>query len=128
MRDGFDEAAPADAAKALHLQLGAASPLWLVFAGAAGVGMAYWWMSRWAQPVNLEAWFGATLDPASGPAPAPTEAAVAEIAKPPEPPVAKPPVVEPPAFVEVAPLIPLAADAKKAAVPAKPKAPPAPHA
>jgi translation initiation factor IF-2 len=33
--------------KAFSLPVGAASPLWLAFAGAAGVGVAYWWMTRW---------------------------------------------------------------------------------
>ncbi|MDQ0462563.1 putative flap endonuclease-1-like 5' DNA nuclease [Caulobacter ginsengisoli] len=44
-----------DAAKALRLPLGAASPLWFAFAGAAAVGAAYWWSTRWMRPVNIEA-------------------------------------------------------------------------
>ncbi|WP_421932213.1 hypothetical protein [Phenylobacterium sp.] len=40
---------------ALHVPIGAASPLWFMFAGAASAGVAYWWMTRWMRPVNLEA-------------------------------------------------------------------------
>jgi hypothetical protein len=35
--------------------LGAASPLWLAFVGAAGAGICYWWMTRWMRPTNIEA-------------------------------------------------------------------------
>jgi len=38
--------------------IGAASPLWGYFGTAAMGGLAYWWMTRWMQPVNLEALFG----------------------------------------------------------------------
>jgi predicted flap endonuclease-1-like 5' DNA nuclease len=39
-----------------HLAIGAASPLWLMFGGAAYAGAAYWWWaSRWRDAVNLEA-------------------------------------------------------------------------
>lgn len=44
-----------DPRTALHVPIGAASPLWLLFAGAATSGMAYWWMTRWALRTNLEA-------------------------------------------------------------------------
>lgn len=37
----------------------AISPLWGLFAGAAVSGAAWWWMTRWARPANLEAAFGA---------------------------------------------------------------------
>jgi len=40
---------------ALRVPVGAASPLWFMFAGAATAGMAYWWMTRWTRPQNLEA-------------------------------------------------------------------------
>ena len=38
-----------------HYLLGAASPLWAYFATAAAGGVAFWWMTRWTRPVNLEA-------------------------------------------------------------------------
>jgi hypothetical protein len=43
------------------LFIGAASPLWGYFGAAAAGGMAYWWMTRLAQPVKLEALFDRTL-------------------------------------------------------------------
>ncbi len=57
-----------DANKAISLSLGMASPLWLAFAGAAGAGSAFWWMSRWTRPDNLEALLEL---PATPPAPVP---------------------------------------------------------
>lgn len=42
-----------------QLLMGAASPLWSYFAAAAAGGVAYWWMTQWARPVNLEAMLGA---------------------------------------------------------------------
>lgn len=45
--------------------IGVASPLWLMFAGAAMSGAAWWWMTRWARPANLEALFGAALPKAA---------------------------------------------------------------
>ena len=41
------------------LMMGAASPLWSYFAAAAASGVAYWWMTRWSRPANLEAFFAA---------------------------------------------------------------------
>src|SRR5579872_6291763 len=41
--------------KVLSAPIGLASPLWLAFAGAASAGVAYWWLTRWMRPVNLEA-------------------------------------------------------------------------
>jgi hypothetical protein len=49
---------PDRARRAWRLPVGAASPLWLVYAGAASAGIAYWWMTRWASPSNLEAFLG----------------------------------------------------------------------
>jgi hypothetical protein len=43
----------------VRVPIGAASPLWGLFAGAAVTGAAWWWMTRWARPANLEALFGA---------------------------------------------------------------------
>jgi outer membrane biosynthesis protein TonB len=45
----------ADTQKAFNLPIGAASPLWLMFAGAASAGVAYWWLNRWRTATNLEA-------------------------------------------------------------------------
>lgn len=41
--------------KAMLFPVGAASPLWLMFAGAATAGMAFWWATRWRTATNLEA-------------------------------------------------------------------------
>jgi len=43
----------------IRAPIGAMSPLWGLFAGAAVSGAAWWWMTRWARPANLEALFGA---------------------------------------------------------------------
>jgi hypothetical protein len=43
----------------LRVPVGLSSPLWGLFAGAAMSGAAWWWMTRWARPENLEAMFGA---------------------------------------------------------------------
>ncbi|MGH6972358.1 MAG: hypothetical protein ACREEQ_12185, partial [Caulobacteraceae bacterium] len=54
-----DEGAVSDRMQqALRAPLGAASPLWAVFGAAAGVGVAYWWLTRWARPLNIEALAG----------------------------------------------------------------------
>jgi hypothetical protein len=50
-----------DAQKAMSLPVGAASPLWLMFAGAASAGVAYWWLSRWRNATHLEAVLAPTL-------------------------------------------------------------------
>ena len=50
---------------AFRLPMGATSPLWAVFGAAAGVGLAYWWMTSWSRLVNVEALAGfATKAPA----------------------------------------------------------------
>jgi len=91
--------------------VGVASPLWGYFAGAAAGGVAFWWMTRWTQPQNLEALFArrfAGLSPELAPAPADgadpqavtePEAAVAMMAL--EPVIAAVEAVEEP-FVELA--------------------------
>ena len=43
------------ARKAVAMPIGLASPLWLAFGAAASAGVAWWLMTRWAQPSNLEA-------------------------------------------------------------------------
>ncbi|HLZ76753.1 hypothetical protein [Phenylobacterium sp.] len=62
------ESAPESAPKAealadpkalLRVPVGLASPLWPLFTGVAVSGAAWWWMTRWTQPANLEAMFGA---------------------------------------------------------------------
>ena len=55
LEDG--KAALMKAGKALYVPVGLASatPLWLMFTGAASAGVAYWWMSRLFKPTNLEA-------------------------------------------------------------------------
>ena len=59
----------------LRVPVGLSSPLWGFFAGAAMSGTAWWLMTRWARPQNLEAMFGrAVLFEA--PVEATTEAAV----------------------------------------------------
>lgn len=58
-----------------QLMLGAVSPLWAYFGAAAAGGVAYWWMTRWTRPVNIEALFGGIAQPA----PAPSIEAVAEL-------------------------------------------------
>lgn len=44
-----------DAQKTMQFPIGAASPLWFAFAGAAAAGAAYYWMARWRDFANLEA-------------------------------------------------------------------------
>lgn len=60
---------------AMRVPVGAFSPLWMMFAGAASAGVAYWWMARWAKPVNLEALL-AVRAPAPELTPTPEPAAV----------------------------------------------------
>ncbi|KQW66363.1 hypothetical protein ASE17_06205 [Phenylobacterium sp. Root77] len=55
----FEEGPAAlDPQKAFNIPVGAASPLWFMFAGAASAGVAYWWMTRWVEHANLEALLG----------------------------------------------------------------------
>ena len=49
----------ADTEKMLRLPMGALSPLWLMFAGAATVGAAWYWSRTFFKPTNLEALFEA---------------------------------------------------------------------
>lgn len=44
------------------LLMGVASPLWSYFGAATAGGIAFWWMTRWTRPMNLEAMF-ATATP-----------------------------------------------------------------
>lgn len=54
MTPPFDEDQRPDVANALHIPLGAVSPLWILFAGAAGAGIAYWWLTRWRDAFSFE--------------------------------------------------------------------------
>jgi hypothetical protein len=119
----------------LRVPVGFASPLWGLFAGAAAAGTAWWWMSRWARPQNLEAMFGPTAvatPPALAPAAEPVEAAVAE-AEPAMAAVVEPPVLETPIGGEAAPVAPaVAVQAEPVAAPepevlAEPEAAPKPR-
>ena len=49
----------ADTEKMLSLPMGAISPLWLMFAGAATVGAAYFWSRTFFKQTNVEALFKA---------------------------------------------------------------------
>jgi predicted flap endonuclease-1-like 5' DNA nuclease len=57
------------ATASLTLPLGMANPLWLAFGAAASAGAAWWWMTRWARPVNLEAFEVARTAPEKTEAP-----------------------------------------------------------
>jgi len=131
----------------LRVPVGFASPLWPLFAGAAVSGAAWWWMTRWAQPANLEAMFGAAARAeketvaqaaaladqavaAAGPALEPAAEAPAEpMAEAPGEPVPQALVEEPRSFEPVggesAPISPvleaIAPDAPEAAETPKPK-------
>jgi predicted flap endonuclease-1-like 5' DNA nuclease len=82
-----------DAQKAMQFPLGAASPLWFAFAGAAAAGAAYYWMARWRDFANLEA----VLELPAQAAEAVEEAVEAVVEVAPEP------VAEPEVVVEAAP-------------------------
>ncbi|WP_296598593.1 hypothetical protein [Phenylobacterium sp.] len=61
-----------------ELMMGVASPLWSYFGAAAASGVAYWWMTRWARPMNLEAMFEAARTLPAPPAAIEAIEAVAE--------------------------------------------------
>jgi predicted flap endonuclease-1-like 5' DNA nuclease len=50
--------------RAISFPVGAASPLWFAFGAAASAGVAFWWMTRWMRPANLEAAFTMMRSPA----------------------------------------------------------------
>lgn len=68
-----------DLSRAMYVPLGLASPMWLPFAAATSAGLAFWWMTRWTRPANIEAMMEALAPPMTLPV-------VAE----PEPPPAEP--------------------------------------
>jgi len=92
----------------IAVPVGLVSPLWGLFAGAALGGSAWWWMTRWARPENLEAMFGAAAEPVLA---APLDAPAAEEAEPAEAAVEVAEAVAPDAPVggEAAPIAPLVA-------------------
>lgn len=51
----LDTPQPAQPRLGPQLLWGAASPLWGYFGAATAGGVAFWWMTRWARPANLEA-------------------------------------------------------------------------
>lgn len=52
-----------------RVAVGAVSPLWLMFGGAAVAGASYWWWAnRWREAVNLEALMALTPEPVAPPA------------------------------------------------------------
>jgi predicted flap endonuclease-1-like 5' DNA nuclease len=61
---------------ALRLPMGVTSPLWAVFGAAAGVGVAYWWMTSWTRLVNVEALAGLTAKTPVAPVAEPASVAV----------------------------------------------------
>jgi hypothetical protein len=46
------------------MMIGAASPLWGYFTGAAMAGVAFWWATRWMRPQDFEAGAEAMAAPA----------------------------------------------------------------
>lgn len=52
-----------------QLLVGVASPLWGYYGAAAAGGIAYWWMTQWARPVNLGSMLEAVARPAASLAP-----------------------------------------------------------
>eukprot|EP01030_Chromulinospumella_sphaerica_P017905 gene17905-biopygen15811 len=72
-------------AKALRLPVGITSPLWMMIGGAAMIGAAVFWATKWMTPVNLEALLPA---PKALPKPEPeVEAAIEKAAEAANPPV-----------------------------------------
>jgi hypothetical protein len=63
-----------------QLMVGAASPLWAYFGAAAAGGVAFWWMTQWARPTNLEALF-AKADAVAAPAAEPVLDAAEAVAE-----------------------------------------------
>jgi hypothetical protein len=102
-----------------QLMIGAVTPLWGYFAGAAMTGVAMWWVSRWMPAAKQAALVEAALAPVSEPLAELVPAPMA--AEPPPAPVAEEAVVVAlemaPAVVEAAPAVAEAADAALEATP-----------
>jgi predicted flap endonuclease-1-like 5' DNA nuclease len=110
-----------DPEKGPHLMAGAASPLWLMFGGAAMAGATWWWWSaRWREAVNVEALMAPVLAPSLAKA-LPTPEPVAPVELAPDPvsqavidPVAEAPVLAPVALETPAPVTAAATEATEA--------------
>lgn len=121
----LDISAPTPPRVSPNLFVGVASPLWSYFAAANAGGLAFWWMTRWTRPVNLEALFDRSMkalkpSPALAPVVAPlvepvaeaVEAVIETLAAPAPEPESLPVVGG-----EAAPMSPLAAEAVAAPEP-----------
>jgi len=89
--------------KSFAVPMGLANPLWLAFGAAASAGAAWWLMTRWARPMNVEAMFGAAKTaPVKTPATKALKAAETAAEKTPEttPVVLEAALEAAPAFVE----------------------------
>jgi predicted flap endonuclease-1-like 5' DNA nuclease len=88
-----------DPEKGPNLMAGAASPLWLMFGGAAVAGATWWWWSaRWREAVNVEALMATALTPALAeipPTPEPVELAPEPVIEAVIDPVTEAPVLAP---------------------------------
>jgi len=65
--------------KSVTLPLGLVNPLWLAFGAAASAGAAWWMMTRWTRPVNVEAVAAAPIPAAAVEAPAVVEAEIPKV-------------------------------------------------
>jgi len=84
-----------DPEKGPNLMAGAASPLWLVFGGAAVAGATWWWWSaRWREAaVNVEALMAPALTPGLAEVPLTPEPAVLSAPEPVIDPVTEAPIL-----------------------------------
>ena len=119
----LDTALPTPPRVSPNLFVGVASPLWTYFAAANAGGLAFWWMTRWAQPVNLEALFDRSMkalnpSPALAPVVAPlVESVVKAVEAAAVTALAPAPASLPLVGGEAAPMSPLAAEAVAAPEP-----------
>ncbi len=101
-----------DPGKGPHLMAGAASPLWLMFGGAAMAGATWWWWSaRWREAVNVEALMAPTW---TGTSPALEPVAPVDLTPEPAVETAIDPVTEAPILAPLTPETPVTAAATAA--------------